>query len=49
MSDWQLILVYITLALALAYLVHKFIWSPSGNSKKKGVGGDCGDSDCGCH
>jgi hypothetical protein len=38
----QQILVYITVIVAIAFLVRKFIWKPK--SKK-----NCGDDDCGCH
>jgi len=48
MWDWQLILVYITLALAVGFLLRKYLWTASGTSRKKGVGGDCGSGDCGC-
>ncbi|WP_188373310.1 FeoB-associated Cys-rich membrane protein [Winogradskyella haliclonae] len=45
MSDSiQNILVYITLGLALTFLVRKFIWKP-----KKKVAKACGKDDCGCH
>lgn len=49
MSSLQSILVYIFLAVALGYLVKKFVlpkslFAPKGK-KTKG----CGDSDCGCH
>lgn len=48
MWDWQLILVYITLALAVGFLLRKYLWSASGTSRKKSAGGDCGSGDCGC-
>ncbi|MDC6373434.1 FeoB-associated Cys-rich membrane protein [Robiginitalea sp. SP8] len=43
--EWNLqnILAYLTVVLAIAWLVRKFLW-PS--AKKYG---DCGDGDCGCH
>ena len=41
----QNILVFSALALAIAFIIRKFIWSP----KKKATNG-CGDgNDCGCH
>jgi len=40
--DFQEILVYILVIVALGFLVRKFIWTPK--SKK-----NCGDGDCGCH
>ncbi len=42
----QNILVFSALALALLFLVRKFIWTP----KKKTADTDCGSGDgCGCH
>lgn len=41
--DFQKILVYITLAIALGFLIRKFLWK-----KKSKKSGSCGD-DCGCH
>lgn len=49
MADWQSILVYITLALALGYLVRKYALPALWKSKKTGGGSDCGSPDCGCH
>jgi hypothetical protein len=40
--DFQEILVYVVLIVALGFLVRKFIWKPK--SKK-----NCGDDGCGCH
>ena len=40
----QEILVYISLGIAIGFLVTKFIWKPKSKSKK-----NCGDDDCGCH
>lgn len=48
MWNWQEILVYLILALAVAYLIRKFIWNPSASKKRKLPGG-CGEEDCGCH
>ena len=41
--DFQQILVYITLAIAVGFLIRKFLWE-----KKPKKSGSCGD-DCGCH
>ncbi|MCX6173065.1 MAG: FeoB-associated Cys-rich membrane protein [Flavobacterium sp.] len=38
----QQIFVYLTVIVAIAFLVRKFIWKPK--SKK-----DCGNDDCACH
>ncbi len=46
MAHWQTILTYAALALALAFLVRKFLW-PKG--KKKGNVPGCGEDDCKCH
>ena len=45
MMEWNLqtILAYLTVALAIAWLVRKFLWPTAKKS------GDCGDGDCGCH
>ena len=48
MWEWQSVLVYVTVAVALGYLVRRFVWPASGTSKKNGAGGDCGSPDCGC-
>jgi hypothetical protein len=40
----QNILVFTALAIAIIYLVKKYIWS----TKKKSSGG-CATEDCGCH
>jgi hypothetical protein len=40
--DFQEILVYVVLIVALGFLVRKFFWKPK--SKK-----NCGNGDCGCH
>jgi len=44
----QQILVYITLALALGFLVKKF-FLPKLNASKKNNSQACGEEDCGCH
>ncbi|WP_431133285.1 FeoB-associated Cys-rich membrane protein [Psychroserpens mesophilus] len=41
----QNILVFTTLAIAIAFLVRKFIWKPK-KASTKACGGDDG---CGCH
>lgn len=43
----QEILVFITFALALGYMITKFIWKPA-FLKKKGKDKACGVSGCGC-
>lgn len=43
MPDIQTILVYIVLAIAIGFLVRKFLL-PKKKSKKT-----CGSADCGCH
>lgn len=48
MWSWQHILVYLTLALAVGYLLRKFVFTDTRKSKKGSAGG-CGDSDCACH
>ena len=49
MSILQNILVYITVALALAYLVKKFLLPKSLFAGKKRSSKSCGDGDCGWH
>ena len=46
MADWQTILAYSALALALAYLVRKFVFPAR---KKKGKTPGCDSDDCKCH
>jgi hypothetical protein len=38
----QQVLVYLTVALALIFIIRKFFW-------KKKAKKNCGDNDCGCH
>lgn len=45
----QLILVYLTLALALGYLLKKFVIPKKYLSAKKSGSPSCGQDDCGCH
>jgi len=45
----QHILVYITLALALGYIVKRFFLPKSLFVSKKGTSKSCGQDDCGCH
>jgi hypothetical protein len=40
--DFQEIVVYVIVLVAIVFLVQKIIWRPK--SKK-----NCGDNDCGCH
>lgn len=47
MENTQQILVYITLALAVVYLVWKFLLPKSVFGKKKGSK-SCGEDNCGC-
>ncbi|MCG2459180.1 hypothetical protein K8352_00300 [Flavobacteriaceae bacterium F89] len=50
MAILQNILVYIVLAIAVAYLVKKFLLPNSLFASKKGSGKGCGDGECGgCH
>ncbi|MEZ4853005.1 FeoB-associated Cys-rich membrane protein [Flavobacterium sp.] len=42
----QEVLVYITLAFAIFFLLKKFFWKKSAKAKKNSK--SCGD-DCGCH
>jgi F0F1-type ATP synthase membrane subunit b/b' len=46
--NWQPFLMYLTLALALGYLLYKFVWPEVRKSKKPDSSGGCGSSDCGC-
>ena len=45
----QHILVYITLAISVGYLVNKFLIPKSIWSGKKNNAKSCGKDDCGCH
>jgi len=49
MAILQNILVYIILALAVGYLVKKFLLPKSLFASKKAGGKGCGDGECGCH
>jgi len=49
MSLIQPILAYITLAIAVGYIVFKFFLPKSILTTKKGNDKSCGDTDCGCH
>jgi len=42
--DFQQLLVYITLAIAIGFLIRKFIWKKKKSKSSK----SCGD-DCSCH
>ena len=48
MADWQHILVYLALGLAVAFLVRKYLL-PLRKAKKRGNQPGCGQDDCGCH
>lgn len=45
----QHILVYLILAIAVGYLVKKFLLPSSLFASKKGSGKSCGSDNCGCH
>ncbi len=47
--SFQLLLVYLTLAIALGYLVKKFLLPKRLSSGKKSSSTACGQDDCGCH
>ena len=47
--NWQDILMYVTLAAALAYLCYKFLGPYLVKTKKGSPAKDCGDGNCGCH
>ncbi len=49
MSLVQPLLVYLTLAVAVGYIVRKFFWPKSLLVNKKGKSKACGQDDCGCH
>ncbi len=49
MDFFQHILVYITLALAVGYLIYKFLLPKSVFASKKRKDHACGQNDCGCH
>lgn len=49
MDILQHLLVYITVAVAVGYLVNKFLIPKSLFSGKKRSNKACGDSNCGCH
>ncbi len=46
--DWQHFLAYLTLAVAVGYLLYKFVWPEVSRSGKSGTSKGCGNSDCGC-
>ncbi|WP_299171539.1 hypothetical protein [uncultured Allomuricauda sp.] len=48
MEDFQQILVYLTLALAVGYLVWKFILPKTLVKSKKNASKACGQDGCGC-
>jgi hypothetical protein len=47
-ANWQHILVYLALAIAVGYLLLKFVWPEVARSRKPGSSKDCGSPDCGC-
>ena len=49
MELFQQILVYITLALALGFIIRKFFLPKSLRLSKKNNAKACGEKDCGCH
>jgi hypothetical protein len=48
MADWQHILVYLSLGLAVAFLVRKYLLPPRKAKNRDDLPG-CGQDDCGCH
>jgi hypothetical protein len=48
MENWQHLLVYLTVAIALGYLLRKFVWPAFAKPDRDGGGKGCGNSDCGC-
>ncbi|WP_179955066.1 hypothetical protein [Maribacter luteus] len=49
MELFQQIVVYIIVALAIVYMVGKFLWPKSLFSSKKSPKKVCGEDGCGCH
>lgn len=49
MEILQQVLVYVTVILAAAYLINKFLLPKSVFGKKKSSSKSCGQDDCGCH
>jgi len=49
MEILQLVLVYITLAIAVGYIVKKFFLPKALFASKKSNTKACGQDDCGCH
>ena len=47
--SFQTVLVYLTLFLALGYLVNRFVLPPNLKIGKKNQKPGCGEDDCGCH
>lgn len=45
----QSLLVYLTLAVAVGYLVKKFFLPKKLFASKKSTSKNCGEGDCGCH
>ena len=49
MALLQTLLVYVTLTLAVGYLVKKFLLPKGLLASKKNISKNCGDDNCGCH
>jgi len=49
MEVFQQILVYLTLAVAVGFVVRKFFWPKSLSTSKKNSTKACGQDDCACH
>lgn len=47
-ETWQTFLVYLVVAVALGYLLRKFVWPLFAKPDGKHGGKGCGNSDCGC-
>ncbi|SEM08317.1 hypothetical protein SAMN04487910_4096 [Aquimarina amphilecti] len=45
----QNILVFIVFAIAIAFLIKKFVWKPKVVATNKKIPGNCGNNGCGCH
>ncbi len=48
MEIFQEILVFVVFAIAVSYMVTKFIWKPAFLKAGKRGSKGCGDTDCGC-
>ncbi len=45
----QNILVFVVFAIAIGFLIKKFIWKPKPVTSSKKTPGSCGKNGCGCH